>query len=202
MRKTKKTLSLLLALAMVLTLFAGVAQASATVRITSSTAVVTPGSDRNLGTLSIAVDTAVGEQTIRTDRATVITLTLPSGVTWDVDDVTSTHASALPTAAVAWTYERLDAQIAKFTVTGTTSTLTLSLRPRVDIASGFRGNIDVAVTVQSENLTATEIFWTQTETERLGSVAAEGTITTVTDATNVQRGIGRQAVGNIRRTHT
>ena len=202
MRKTKKTLALLLALAMVLTLFAGVAQASAYVRITSSTAVTTPGSDRNLGTISVSYDAALGVPTIASSTVTVIMVTLPSGVTWDDEDVSSTRATATTTPAVitgAWTSERLDAQTAKFTVATTTYvTSTLTIIPRVDIASGFRGDINVTVAVQSENSYATEIFWIQSETERLGTVAAPGTISTAPSPTNVMRGVGNQAVSDIR----
>ena len=195
MRKTKKTLSLLLALAMVLTLFAGVAQASASVRITSTTAVLIPGSNRVLGTVTIAYDTAIGIHPIAANTATVVTVTLPSGVTWDADDITA----ATTTPAGIWTRERVDAQTAIFRATSTPAiTGLLTILTRADIASDFRGDILATVAVRSESFDATQIFWEQSETERLGRVAATGTTSTAPSPTNVVRGVGNQSVSDIR----
>jgi len=200
MRKTKKTLSLLLALAMVLTLFAGVAQASANVRITSTTAVLTPGSNKALGTVNIAFDPVIGIAPVATSTATVVMVTLPSGVTWDDYDIAAaTTTPASTPGSFEWTRTLVDAQTAIFRVSSTVPLYgSLSIETRADIASDFRGDILATVAVRSEHLDATQIFWEQSETERLGRVAATGTISTAITTPVVPRGVANQLVGNIR----
>lgn len=206
MRKTKKTLALLLTLAMVLTLFAGVAQASTDVRITSSAAVVRTGGDRALGTIVVSNQDSFA---VWKDTATVVTVTLPSGVTWNseqfdgdaIRDIGINYWDLLggTPSGVTSTLERVDAQVAKFRVEATTHDVAnFQISLIADIASGFSGNVNATVSVQSEDHDGRIIFWEQTETERIAVVAAGGTTSTAISTTNVSRGIGHQLVGDIR----
>lgn len=196
MKKTKKLLSVVLVLAMVLTLFAGVAQGHDVVRITSSTAIVTPGSDKGMGTITFA-PIAAAQNMVVGGGATLVTITLPAGVTWSQEDVTA--STTTPVGGVTWVKSSVDAQTATFRATSVTNiTDTLTIRPRVDIASDFRGDILASVQIQGENYDATTIDWSDSASVRIGRVAARGTVTTVLDATNVSRGVGDQLVGSIR----
>ena len=202
MRKTKKTLALLLTLAMVLTLFAGVAQASTDVRITSSAAVVRTGGERNLGTIVVSTGDSIA---VGIDTATVVTVTLPSGVTWNSEQFDADAIRDIGiiidggVLGVTSSLERVDAQVAKFRVRATTPLVNSFQIPLIaDIASGFSGNVNATVSVQSENHVGGIIFWEQTETERIAVVAAGGTTSTAISTTNVSRGIGHQLVGDIR----
>jgi len=196
MRKTKKTLALLLALAMVLTLFAGVAQASAlTVRVTSTTAILTPGADRDTGTITVARDSVLGNTyPLVGGRLTSVTITLPADVTWDAADVDPDTVLVGGT----WTRERVNAQTAIFRTTNPTDVTPLTITPEVDIASGFRGDVNVTVEVVSSNVDRTIEDWSQTSTVRIARIAAAGTISTAVTTPVVPRGVADQLVGNIR----
>lgn len=189
MRKTRKIMALVLALSMIMVLFAGVAQASTEVVITGPANLLAPIADRVLGTITIASSTMPA---VAADTATVVTLTLPAGVTWDSPDVV---VIATPTPA---SITRVDAQTARIVVTSTSAISTIEISPRVDIASDFRGDVNVTVAVSSENLTHTAFHWARTETRRFGVVRAAEAIATVPTATNVQRGVGAQVAGVIR----
>jgi len=197
MKKTKKLLSVVLVLAMVLTLFAGVAQGHDVVRITSSTAIVTPGSDKGMGIITFAPIAGALQNMVDGGEATLVTITLPAGVTWSQEDVTA--STTTPVGGVTWVKSSVDAQTATFRATsGTPITESLTISPRVDIASDFRGDILASVQIQGENYDATTIGWSDSASVRIGRVAARGTVTTVLDATNVSRGVGYQLVGSIR----
>ena len=79
MKRTKKTLSLILVMAMVLTLFAGVAQASAIVTISSPGARILAEDDQTPAPISISrgVDAA-----LIAGQRTEVRITLPDGVEW------------------------------------------------------------------------------------------------------------------------
>jgi len=81
MRTTKKTLSLILVMAMVLTLFAGVAQASGSVTITADATRVTDDGKRIPGTIVIRGDDVpvIAEAGDRVE----VDITLPEDVEWE-----------------------------------------------------------------------------------------------------------------------
>jgi len=197
MRKTKKTLSLLLALAMVLTLFAGVVQASANVSIGSSVATVLPGDDKLVGRIDIA---SAAQPAVGAGDVTVVTVTLPSGVTWDANIATTTVPST--TAAFATPMStRVDGQVLRVTLTNTPPTSTPSIRIEgliVDVGADFRGDVNATVVVRAETAApASSFIWDQSATVRIATVAAAGTTATAGTPTVVERGVDGQSVARI-----
>jgi len=187
MRKTKKTLSLLLALAMVLTLFAGVAQASVNVSIGSSVATVLPDGLRMPGRIDIA--TAAQRAVAAGDR-TVVRVTLPAGVTW-ADPLAGGFVS--PTTTVT---RADDNRTATFTVTTTTDLIRFS-GLNVNVPAAFRGDLNADVVVTGQTAVG-DFVWEQRATVRIANVVAGGTTATSLATLPVIKGVANQPVGDIR----
>ena len=202
----KKTLSLLLALAMVLTLFAGVAQASANVSIGSIQRVVTPGADFPLVRINIRSAAQEVVSRVGGDR-TIVRVTLPSGVIWTAPpalaNVATTFQGEHRASAVSGFARESDNRTAVFTVTSTVAVDMISFSGiSVDITNNdLRGAINAEVVVRNEfvdSVGAIITAWEQTTSVPIANVVAAGTLVTPREATNVIRGAADQAAGSIR----
>ena len=194
MKMTKKTLALLLTLAMVLTLFAGGVQASTNVSIGGSVTTVLPVANVNLGRIDIA---SAAQPAVSEDDRTVVTVTLPAGVTF------RTPVDAVVTVAGATSAEtRVDAQTARFTITdvddGTNVAHIRIADIQVDVAATFRGDVNATITVRSETVPAGNFIWEQMATVRIANVVAGGTTATALATLPVIKGVADQPVGGIR----
>jgi len=202
MRKTKKTLSLLLALAMVLTLFAGVAQANSYVTVTSLSVRIPAGADSIPGRINIVE----GSRSVVTEgMVTEFSIKLPDGVTWD-DVPTSTNVRVWFADNVAATstmsgQDLLDydhTAIFTLEVEGTDIEQIRFFNLPVFVDSDFRGDIEAEVTVTARGAGGVE--WEQEATVVIANVPAPGTTSTVIDPTIITRGARNQAAGDIRIT--
>jgi len=183
----KKTLSLLLALAMVLTLFAGVAQASANVSIGSSVATVLPDGARTPGRIDIA---SAAQPAVAAGDRTVVRVTLPAGVTW-VDPAAGGFVT--PNTAVT---RADDNRTATFTVTTATGLIRFS-GLQVNVPAAFRGDLNADVVVTGQTATG-DFVWEQRATVRIANVLAGGTSATALATLPVLKGVANQPVGGIR----
>ena len=201
MKRTKKTLSLILVMAMVLTLFAGVAQASAIVTISSPGARILAEDDQTPAPISISrgVDAA-----LIAGQRTEVRITLPDGVEWSntpsttnifLDGVTSTVGSISAGPALE-DFERVVAFTVSSTVAVTSSEVIRFQGLAIDVPSGFRGALNADVQVTRQDALGGFIS-RQTTTVTIATVFTEGTTSRVRDATNILRGAGNQLVGSI-----
>jgi len=206
MKRTKKTLALLLTLAMVLTLFAGVAQASTSFTISSPGARIL-AEDNQLPAL-IAIS-AAADIPLTANQRTEVRITLPDGMEWTraatapalpaVSDVVLVDVAGATSTAVLFSslLDDFDRVLA-FTVssTGNVAEVIRFRGPTIDVPSGFRGalNVDVQVTRQDGG---GGFISRQTTSVTIATVVAEGTTSRVADATNILRGAGNQVVGRI-----
>jgi len=204
MRTTKKTLSLILVMAMVLTLFAGVAQASGSVTITADATRVTDDGKRIPGTIVIRGDDVpvIAEAGDRVE----VDITLPEDVEWEqsptstfvlTPGVTSTVVGSLVDfeRTARFVLTTAGPPINRVQVLGTTGGSN-PINNYINIPDGFSGalNAEVQVTGRDEY----GIFlWRETSTVRIATVVAERTIARVRDAKNILRGAGNQLVGRI-----
>ena len=205
MKTTKKTLSLILVMAMVLTLFAGVAQASTSFTISSPGERILAEDGRIPGVIVIS---EAADMALTAGQRTDVRITLPDGMEWTrsatTTDVVLVHGATTTTAELfpgSSTRDDFDRVLA-FTVSSTVALLGREanvirlLGPAIDVPSGFRGalNADVQVTRQDG---AGGFISRQTTTVTIATVFAEGTTSRVRDATNILRGAGDQLVGRI-----
>jgi len=194
MKRTKKTLALLLTLAMVLTLFAGVAQASASVAITSTFATVTADGTRTPGRIEIDTDV---ERVVDAGSSTTVSITLPIDVEWVTTTavagvVITDPAAAIPTTTISgFSFSQSDRTI-EFTVTSTVNINEIRFRGvDINIPSGFSGDLNAEVIVTSTSVPS----WGQRATVRIANVVSAGTVSTVSQATNILRGASNQLAG-------
>jgi len=208
MKKTNKSLALVLALAMVLTLFAGIAQASTTpVLMGSAPVTVIPAAQITPGQIVIA---NLAQTAVAVGTTTEVRVTLPAGATWVADPIVTQVVTAGGTANVAGLARADDNRTAIFTVANASTTDAISsIRfngGAIEVGTAFRGALEATVVATNtrtvEGVTFTN--WTQTATAvRLFNVVAPGTTTTVLEAPFVAiRGAANQPARNIRIVET
>jgi len=190
MRKTKKTLALLLTLAMVLTLFAGVAQASTNVSIVGAVATVLPNQTIALGRIDIRGD---DRPAVAANDQTVVRVTLPSGFTW-VDPNVDTNETVIPTSTIT---RADDNRTATFTITAAADVSLIRFENLdVVVPAGFSGDVLAEVLVTGETSVG-DFVWSQSQSVRIAVVSARGTTSRAVTTPNVVRGRAGQNVGNI-----
>ena len=199
MRTTKKTLSLILVMAMVLTLFAGVAQASTRVTASSPGLRILPEDNVMPALISIAQGTTPA---VAASARTQVRVTLPEGFEWRaaptttnviLDTATSTATQLTPVS------REEDNTVVVFTVNNATTTPINVIHFQdlaIDVPSAFRGALNATVQVTGQDNAGTFV-WRETSTVQIATVAARGTTSRVRDATNILRGAGNQLVGRI-----
>lgn len=198
MRKTRKIMALVLALSMIMVLFAGVAQASVNVSIGSSVTTVLPDGARTPGRIDVAT---AAQPAVAAGERTVVRATLPAGVTW-VADVVAANVTTTPTTATATTTGQAredDNRTAIFTVVAGAADIS-SIRfsgLNINVPAGFSGAINAEVVVTGQTA-AGDFVWEQRLTVRIAEVAAAGTTSTAITTPNVLRGVAAQRAGNIR----
>jgi len=203
MKRTKKTLSLILALAMVLTLFAGVAQAEPLearhVTISADDPLVVAGDGRQPGTIIIR---RARNSVVEGNFFTEVSVRLPLNVTWG-GVAEGTHISALDatgtTATTSLIFSRLEegGRNLTFVVTSTVNIAELRLSGRsLNVASGFSGAVNAEINIFSR-APGGVLNWRETMTVRVAEVPAAGTTTTVRDATRILSGASHQDAGTI-----
>jgi|GEM_PF-1521224 len=208
MRKTKKSLALFLVLAMVLTLFAGVAQASTeSVRVRGFSVNIAPVSPAVLGMIEV---TNAAERVVGGGTRLAVTIRLPEGMTFNaVPAVGSFWLNG--GAAVANRFAALPARDdynrnIVFTLTEPATDIVNLRIPvgSVNFPTGHRGAINAEVRLRAFAMSdGQEItLWEQTSTVQVGNVLAAGTTSEAVSKPTVQRGITAQTAGNIRITET
>jgi len=207
MRKTKKTLAMLLALAMVLTLFAGVAQASASVNVRGFSVNVAPTPPRALGIIEV---TNAAERVVAGGTRLAVTVRLPEGMTFGTAPAVTAlwlngAASAVGSFSVPPALADSNRNVV-FTLTEPTTDIVNLRIPvgSVTFPSGHRGAINAEVRLRAFILSGTEEvpLWEQTSTVQVGNVLAAGTTSEAVSKPTIQRGITAQTAGNIRITET
>jgi len=201
MRRTKKTLSLILVMAMVLTLFAGVAQAQVDLRVGS------PGGRIETGVQSvgdISITAPANEWVLGANEFAEFRIRLPLEFEWVADPrlenlrIVDVEGVTLGSAAIAgFRRDIVHRRDAFFTVTSTEPIRTVLFRRlNVDVPDGFRGdlNAEVRVTVRDHE---GGFIWERTETVEIAEVAADGTTSRAVRAQNIMRGAGNQEIGII-----
>lgn len=208
MRKTKKTLALFLVLAMVLTLFAGVAQASAAVTISSSVAVVARSTaEQNIvpGRIDIesATRSAVAVPLATQTERTLVRVTLPGGLKWLVAPTTTNvtfNAAAVGAASVEHVLEN-DGRTVAFRVNNTATTTDVDLIRftgiQITVPAAYVGDVTATVDITAQDNAGNEV-WTQSGNVPIARVFAAGTTATSLATPAVLRGVANQVAGNIR----
>lgn len=196
MRKTKKTLALLLTLAMVLTLFAGVAQASASVSIATAVPTIMPAANQTVGRIDIST---AAQKAVSVGDQTVVRVMLPSGVTWDADPAAGNVSLDAGASGARFTAPGRadDNRTLTFTIASGAVVEQIRLSGMlVDLPTTFRGDLNVDVTVTGQTAAA-DFVWEQKATVRIATVAAAGTTSRAVSTPNAVRGEANQLVGNI-----
>jgi len=197
MKRTKKTLALLLTLAMVLTLFAGVAQANVDLRVGSLGVRTVPGDNRPVA--EIAITAAANEWVLGAGEVGEFRIRLPLEFEWVP---TTTQQVFLPTGVNATTsavtLDPIHRRDSSFVVTSTPDAVrTLHFRGiSINVPDGFRGDVNAEVRVRVSNLEGRHL-WEETRTVRIATVAVAGTTSRVVRAQSIMRGAGAQQIGII-----
>ena len=199
MRKTRKTLSLLLALAMVLTLFSGIAAAS-TLNTTFSSGFtnVTTGDNRTGGTITATerVLDSWGNPT-----RIFMEVTLPEGVTFndtpDSGDILTDFfnvADATSPQFEAGTSNMLRVSVVPApggAADSGTFRFNVDAKSRLNIASAVTGDIRATLNVYS--ITGTTVNWIESETRIIARVAPRAITVSAASPAIVQMGSNRGA---------
>lgn len=208
MRKIKKTLSLILVLAMFLVLFPGVTQASVNVTIGSNQRNVAQADVFRLFRILIRSAAQDVVSRIPGDR-TIVRVTLPAGLIWNQTPALAHVATTFQAVSAASTVSSFarenDNRTAVFTVESTERVDMISFSGiEIDFTNdNLRGLISAEVFVQSQFVDAQGAIhpnWEQRTSVPIAEVLAVGTTVLVgTDAPrNVLRGAADQLAGGIR----
>jgi hypothetical protein len=205
--KNRKRISVLLVLAMAMTMLAGLAApAAASTRVIVEGAVAThpsataptprtPGRIDILRTVSFPVVTA-GDQTR-------VRITLPAGITWVADpEAPNTVLNGVYTPGDVTGFGRADSnRTAVFTVDPVVATTEINsvrfLNLNINVPANFTGNIDATVALRGETGTG-DFLWEQTSTVRIASIVTGATTATALETLPVLKGVAGQAAGRIR----
>lgn len=201
MRKTNKGLALVLALAIVLTLFAGIAQASSsTVSVNSVPVTVASAAQITPGRIVIA---SLGQNVVTPNTTTEVRVTLPVGITWASDPTAAQVTTAGGTVTVGG-FARTDGNsTAVFTVanaTGATAVTSIDFSGGlIAVGATFTGALDASVLVRNTSAVPS-VIWDQTANAiRLANVVATGTTVTAVGAPlDMIREVANQPARNIR----
>jgi len=182
---------------MVLTLFAGVAQAQVDLRVGSLHTTIAPGVNRGVG--EIAITAAANEFILGVNEFAEFRIRLPLEFEWAT---VPTAENVVVTGALdvgRFGRDDIHRRDASFTVTSTAAAPIRTVHFRgvnVNVPDGFRGDLNAEVRVRVRT-TDGRFLWERTETVRIATVAVTGTTSRVVRAQNIMRGAGAQQIGII-----
>jgi len=207
-KTTKKTMALMMALAMVLTLFAGVAQASGDVTITASSRDIVQDGTGAPGIINIRQDDS---PVLDQDDITKVTITLPEGIEWvsepDLADIELTVGGlrdAVQDEDISIGELEDGNRTVKFTIdldgdTPDDTDIVTAIRfAGLDIDAedeDFEGPVKAEVEVVAENADGVEL-WTETAEVTIANIVGKGTSASATPL-QVTRGQRGQEIGEI-----
>jgi len=195
-KKSKKTLSLLIVMSIVMSLFAGVATATTNTTFGSGFANVTVGNNRTAGSI-----TATEREIDSWGNRIFMEVRLPEGVTFNARPTAANFLTNYFTALNSGyiTFEAASDSMLRVSLIPTTGPLRSSgtfsfsadVLSRLNIAAGVTGNI--TATVDVHRISGTSVLWLESATLPIARVAPRAVTVTGEAATLVQMGNNRTA---------
>lgn len=210
-KKSKKKLSVLLVLAMVMTMLSGLAApagATTSVNVRGVSVNVAPTEVATLGLVEL---TNAAERVVAGGNRLAVEVRLPSGFTFAGDPAPASVTLNGVAASVYSFTEEVPARgvidevlnrRVRFTVAAPTADINnlRFLMGSINIPTGHRGAINAEVRLRSfvpgvggQDIT----MWEQTATVQVGNVLAAGTASAAVTKPTIQRGVAGQTAGNI-----
>ncbi|MBS3947816.1 MAG: copper amine oxidase N-terminal domain-containing protein [Dethiobacter sp.] len=216
-KTNRKKISILLVLAMVMTMLAGLAApAGATtpsVNVRGVSVNVAPVTPATLGLVEL---TNAAERVVAGGSSLEVEVRLPAGFTFRTDPAPALGsvrlngavpaAAALSAGPTLEAIDTVDNRLVRFTVAPPDADINnlRFLMGRINIPTAHRGAINAEVRLRSfvpgvggQEVTQEVTMWEQTATVQVGNVLAAGTASAAVTKPTIQRGVAAQAAGNI-----
>ena len=190
-KKTKKSFSVLIVLAMVLSMFAGIAAAAPVAPYTvfsSGFTTVTTGNNKAAGTLSVAE-----RLTGNWNNDIYVSLKLPEGVTFNATPTTGTLSQYVTVTGTVYLEEASSSSL-RIKLVGPDAAqfkFNVADHSALNIASGTTG--DVKATVDVYEILGSAVQWIESDTRTIARVAAKDVTVSAGAATVIQMGTSKPA---------